>query len=462
MANVFKRTDIKDQRRWYYRYIDESGKVRVRAGFRDKKQTERLATEREETARRIREGLVDPAEERLKEYRARPIGEHVDEYRTMLTARKRTQTHVRNTLSDIQLAINTLGWQRISDINAAELEHHLTRLRTDRDWSPRTYNSHLVACKSFTSWLRRTGRVTVDPLAMLSRMKESGERKRPRRALSETEITKLLDAADSGPILVKVPGPDRAMLYRVLFATGLRFSEALSMTPESFELDHPDGPRVRIGAVSTKNGDAAFQPLPPAVAETLGPWLVGREPGKPVWRKPHNACRAWLKKDLAAAGVPYKDAHGAYADFHATRHTFVTMLNRAGVPLATAMSLARHSDPKLTTAVYHHHNEIDRRAAIEATFGGPESADGAMARIQIRTRTPLAGSQQPASPRTTTKPDSTLSEANGDIAKWLNGRRFCIDSHEDAPPRTGGKESTPRRTRTFNPLIKSQLLYRLS
>ncbi len=34
--------------------------------------------------------------------------------------------------------------------------------------------------------------------------------------------------------------------------------------------------------------------------------------------------------------------------------------------------------------------------------------------------------------------------------------------HETAGPRTSEKESTPRRTRTFNPLIKSQLLYRLS
>lgn len=50
----------------------------------------------------------------------------------------------------------------------------------------------------------------------------------------------------------------------------------------------------------------------------------------------------------------------------------------------------------------------------------------------------------------------------GSIAKWLNGSRFRIDSHEDAPPCTGQTESAPRRTRTFNPLIKSQLLCQLS
>ena len=122
MASVFKRTDVKDQSRWYYRYIDETGKPRVLAGFRDKKQTERLAFEREETARRIREGLIDPSEERLKEHRARPIGEHLAEFEAMLRGKKRVGTHVGNTLSSISLAIDTFGWERIGDINAADFE----------------------------------------------------------------------------------------------------------------------------------------------------------------------------------------------------------------------------------------------------------------------------------------------------------------------------------------------------
>ena len=309
---------------------------------------------------------------------------------------------------------------------------------------------------------------------MLSRVSETGEQKRPRRALTADEITKLLDAAERGPTLVKVSGPDRAMLYRLLLATGLRFSEALSTTPESFELDHADGPRVRVMPAYSKNRKPVFQPLPPETAEILRPWLTTRSPGKPTWRKPHNPCRVWLRPDLAAAGVPYQDAHGAYADFHATRHTYITMLNRAGVPLATAMSLARHSDPKLTLAVYDHNNEADRRAALDAAFGKPsrgtsqgsqvaaETANEDDARIRIRIRAPLSASHSTASPRTTTTPERTIPDADKDLAKWLNGNRFRIDSHEDAPPCTGQTESTPRRTRTFNPLIKSQLLYRLS
>ena len=55
-----------------------------------------------------------------------------------------------------------------------------------------------------------------------------------------------------------------------------------------------------------------------------------------------------MREDLTQAGMPYQDEDGLFADFHANRHTFISNLGRAGVPLATAQKLARHSDPKLT------------------------------------------------------------------------------------------------------------------
>ncbi|MGF1581918.1 MAG: hypothetical protein ACFCD0_21545 [Gemmataceae bacterium] len=40
------------------------------------------------------------------------------------------------------------------------------------------------------------------------------------------------------------------------------------------------------------------------------------------------------------------------ADFHCLRHTYVALLEQSGATLKEAMQLARHSDPKLTMAVY--------------------------------------------------------------------------------------------------------------
>ena len=56
-----------------------------------------------------------------------------------------------------------------------------------------------------------------------------------------------------------------------------------------------------------------------------------------------------LRVDLEAAGVPYEDESGQTGDFHAFRHTFITLLNQAGVPLATAQKLMRHSTPRHST-----------------------------------------------------------------------------------------------------------------
>jgi integrase len=59
-----------------------------------------------------------------------------------------------------------------------------------------------------------------------------------------------------------------------------------------------------------------------------------------------------FKKDLKAAGIPYQDARGEYADFHSLRKTFGTMLTLAGVGLRTVMELMRHSDMRLTAKTY--------------------------------------------------------------------------------------------------------------
>jgi len=34
-----------------------------------------------------------------------------------------------------------------------------------------------------------------------------------------------------------------------------------------------------------------------------------------------------LRKDLQAAGIPYRDASDRVADFHTLRHTFITRLH---------------------------------------------------------------------------------------------------------------------------------------
>ncbi len=72
-----------------------------------------------------------------------------------------------------------------------------------------------------------------------------------------------------------------------------------------------------------------------------------------------------LQVDLLAAGIPYVDVNGLYADFHALRHTYITNLARGGVSLVTAQKLARHSTPVLTAQRYTHIDLQEQKVAVD-------------------------------------------------------------------------------------------------
>ena len=56
----------------------------------------------------------------------------------------------------------------------------------------------------------------------------------------------------------------------------------------------------------------------------MGQWAKNKSGGK------------MLQRDLEAAEVPYVDENGLYADFHASRHTFITNMVKSGVSPKTA------------------------------------------------------------------------------------------------------------------------------
>jgi hypothetical protein len=63
--------------------------------------------------------------------------------------------------------------------------------------------------------------------------------------------------------------------------------------------------------------------------------------------------------------LTYRDAEGRTFDFHATRHSFITLLVRSGVQPKLVQELARHSSSALTDR-YTHIRLHDQAAALEA------------------------------------------------------------------------------------------------
>jgi integrase len=244
------------------------------------------------------------------------------------------------------------------------------RERLSRPPGPTTVNHYLRSLKSFTAWLVRDRRTGDDPFAGLSGLNASTDIRHGRRTLPPDELAQLLDAAATSPVAFRgLTGVDRYHLYLTACGTGFRAAELASLTPASFNLE-ADPPTATVPAAYTKNKRLAVQPLPPEVAEAMRGYLQGRPENAPIWPGSWFEDGAlMLRVDLAACGIPYAiDGPDGplYADFHALRHSFVALLDRAGLTLKQAMQLARHSDPKLTMARYGRAGLHDLGVAVEA------------------------------------------------------------------------------------------------
>src|SRR5262249_47197773 len=132
--------------------------------------------------------------------------------------------------------IDANKWKLIGDITASGAIEFLGGLRAVGK-SAQTYNHYLKSAKQFTRWLVRERRCHVDPLAHLSKLNVSMDRRHDRRALSPEEFIRLLDAANLGDSIETISGPDRAMMYMLAGWTGFRKGEIGSLTKLSFRLD---------------------------------------------------------------------------------------------------------------------------------------------------------------------------------------------------------------------------------
>ena len=238
-----------------------------------------------------------------------------------------------------------------------------------RGRSIKTSNLYLDAIKGFLAWMVQDRRAGDNPLAHLNGGNVKLDRRHDRRALPLDELLAVLDAAARSDVTFRgLSGPERHALYLTACATGFRAEELACLRPESFDLD-AEPPVAVLGAAETKNRKGATQPLPADVATALREYLKGRPDGAPLW--PGNWWKNaadMLRIDLDAAGIPYavEGPDGPlYADFHGLRHSYIALLEKSGATLKEAMQLARHSDPKLTMAVYGRAQLHDLGRAVE-------------------------------------------------------------------------------------------------
>src|SRR5262249_25047268 len=158
-------------------------------------------------------------------------------------------------------------------------------------------------------------------------------RRHARRELAADEMRRLLEVTRASARAFRgLTGPDRAALYLTACGTGFRVRALAGLTPADFDLAAAL-PAVVLPARLAKKKKAKVQPLAADVADALRAYLDGRPRNKPVWPGTWNVDAAeMLRADLEAAGIPYavEGPDGPlFADFHALRHTYLTLGGRA-------------------------------------------------------------------------------------------------------------------------------------
>lgn len=312
-------------------------------------------------------GLIDARADRYAAANVKPINDHIDTFEKYLIAKGDTEAYAKETAAIVRRVMTEAKANHIPDLVPGDIQtaiKNMPRLRVaDITLSNRSLDKAVRACKNFGKYLKRNHLSAHHPLEDLTHYDPKADRRRIRRAIDVEDVLNLIDAAEQGPTRAGMSSADRAMLYRVATATGLRFGSLMSMTRESFIVNTP-APFVRVVARFVKSRKAREIPLRADLVDLLRPWLAGKKQGERVWHLSRGVrFMDAFRADLKAAGIAYQDEAGHFFDFHAQRNQFITAIVRSA-GLKVAQDLAGHSTPALT-ADYARMNFSDYSKALE-------------------------------------------------------------------------------------------------
>jgi tyrosine recombinase XerC/tyrosine recombinase XerD len=210
-----------------------------------------------------------------------------------------------------------------------------------------TLSRSLAAIKSYYHYMARENRIERDPTVNLDAPKQ--EKKLP-RVLTVAEVERLLEQPDiKNPVGIR----DRAML-EVLYATGLRVSELVSLKVEDINLEtgyikcFGKGSKERIvplGSVAIK-----FLKL---YLEHARKFLASRMMENTLFLNHHG--KGLTRQGFWKIIKKYADNLDIITDItpHTLRHSFATHLLENGADLRSVQEMLGHADIA-TTQIYTH------------------------------------------------------------------------------------------------------------
>lgn len=249
--------------------------------------------------------------------------------------------------------------RRLRDLRLSDLDTYV--MRCAKRYAPATVTDVCCMLRSFTRFLRASGRISVDlSESMLGPVRRSA---RPHRTLPWSDVQRILRAIDRSTPLGR---RDYALLL-LMGTYGLGAGETIRIT-----LDDIDWRAATLRIVRPKTQAEFVLPLLPAVARSLVIYLrYGRPIHAPTrhlfvrMSTPHgrlsssSAVRDQLIKYAQAAGVS-----AAYLGSHVLRHTHAGRQMELGTPPKLIGDILGHRSPDATSAYLRVATERLRQMAL--------------------------------------------------------------------------------------------------
>jgi integrase/recombinase XerC len=215
----------------------------------------------------------------------------------------------------------------------------------------RSLARHLSTLRTFFRWACREGHLEKNPARSLPSPRLP---KTLPRAMTQSDTERLLETDEEGSF----PERDRA-LFELLYATGLRVSEAAGLDLEDVDFTSRllrvvgKGNKERVAPYGEEAGEALAAYLPARQERRRAERDAAADDGEPLFvnarggRLTTRSMARLLKARLRAAGL------SAEISPHALRHSFATHLLEAGADLRAIQELLGHASLS-TTQKYTH------------------------------------------------------------------------------------------------------------
>lgn len=213
-----------------------------------------------------------------------------------------------------------------------------------------TQNYHLIALRSFLSYLGKRGISALQP----DRIELAKVGERSLDLIASDELDRLLKAPDT----TGLKGLRDKALLELLFSTGLRVSELTSLTRESVDLSRDEfsvrgkGQKVRVVFLSKRAKDALKAYL--SARKDIGDALfVSTAPGSDKGKKSIDAPLSPRSVERIVRAYAIRAGIGKQVTPHVLRHSFATDLLENGADLRSVQAMLGHANIS-TTQIYTH------------------------------------------------------------------------------------------------------------